>query len=148
MNLFQKLFCEKIIAINKKREKSIVINCESKSNNEYIITLIDSKNNIIEEKINKNNLKYKFFEKTNNYCYKKYKPISIENIITEMDSADAGFGSFTTDHGATPTDSYAPGDNRRPTIIGKTQRRNFPTDSITKTKSKKKRKKKNAKRKK
>lgn len=96
---------------NPKKIKKLISLKESKDM--YIIHYIDEniKKNI---KIDKKSLRnYTFFEKTNNLYYKKYIKINDPStIIQEMDSGDVGFGGFTTDHGATTGDNYAPGDAR------------------------------------
>lgn len=92
------------------------------------LSFYDSKDGKKETIVPKSGLKkYLFIEKTKNKFYKKYKTVSEQTLLTEMDSAATGLGGFTQDHGTPTGDNYAPGDARNPFgVTPQTTRRSFP----------------------
>jgi hypothetical protein len=145
MGIFKKVFNETIL-FSKKGERGyrLILNLESNNNN-IIIHYIEGK---IKKKINisENNISnYKFLQKTNNLFYKKYKEITPNDLISEMDTGDAGIGGTSESPGSYSID-YADGDNRN--VVGNQfpmTRRSKITDTFTKSKKKKKKKRSNGK---
>ena len=143
MGLFKKLFKNDILFSEKGENKfKLILNLES-SDNSIIISYLDGK---IKNKIQINEKKidnYKFIMKTDRLFYEKYKKVSSDFIINEMDTAAAGVGG--TADSQFSSDFYAPDDARN--IFGTKNkkmpivRRNKITDTFTKSKKKKKSKK-------
>lgn len=89
----------------------------------YIIEHVDLKSNTKKKLVIENLNELKFYLKTNNIYYKKFKKIGPEKVIEEMMSADVGFDSNTTDHGEPTSDTYAPGDSRNLFGSGKSSKK-------------------------
>lgn len=140
-NLFKKIFENAILFKNNKTKNYNLVLEVNKTDNQYIVTYLEGKINK-KEIIDENNIKnYSFLQKTNNYFYKKYKPVSITEIIKEMDTSAAGVGGASDSQFS--SDFYAKGDarnlfgkNSKPPIIKRPQIK----DTFMKTEKKKKKK--------
>lgn len=140
MGEFKKIFNENIMFSKKgERKYNMILNLES-TDDSIIITYVEDK---IKKKIklsesNINN--YNFIQRTKNLFYKKYNKISVNDIISEMDTGDAGIGGTATTAGVYEID-HAEGDNRMPYGGFPVTRRPKITDTFLGKKKKKKKKK-------
>ena len=144
MGLFKKIFKNDILFSEKGKNKfKLILNLESsKSDNSIILSYLDGQ---IKDKIKINEKKindYNFIMKTDKLFYEKYKKVTPDFLINEMDTAGVGVGG--TADSQFSSDFYAP-DDARNIFGGKNKkqpivRRPKITDTITKTKKKKKRK--------
>jgi len=143
---FKQLFNEDLLFSKKGEHKYKQVISLEKSDNNYIISYIDSK---VKKKINLNEKSlnnYNFIQKTKNLFWKKYNKVDVSKLIKEMTTGDAGVGGTSVDQFS--DDFYAPDDARN--IFGTTNkkmpviRRNKITDTLTKTTKKKNKKKKSS----
>lgn len=110
MGFFKKLFKNDILFSEKRKNKfKLILNIESVKDS-FIISYLDGKikNKIV---ISEKQIKdYMFIMKTENLFYEKYKKVSPDFIINEMDTASANVDA--TGDTQFSGDFYAPNDAR------------------------------------